>query len=183
MNVIAIDCEMAQPSNKIIQIGACAADLDTGTVLDTFMVFVNPEEKLSEYIKDLTRITQEQVDKGVSLYDAYLMLKEFHEKHKCFMNPIEWNGGDSQLIKVQLEKENHKVFEFQRWCFGRRFLDAKTLYQSYRMANGRPPAGGLARAMTKFNIAFKGAKHDAKDDAVNTFRVYFELIKLFRKVQ
>lgn len=181
MKLLALDLEMNQPSGKIIQIGACVGDLEAGTILATFSVFVNPYEQLAERITDLTGITQKQVDHGVSLLDAYLLLKQFHAQHGCFMNPVEWNGGDSILLKKQLKDEYPDFENFYDWCFGRRYLDAKTLYQSYRVINGKPAAGGLARAMTKFGLAFKGAKHDARDDAVNTFRIFHKLVQYFKE--
>lgn len=174
---------MNQPSGKIIQIGACVGDSDTGTIFETFSVFVNPEELLDQRIIDLTGITQNEVNAGVSLMDAYLMLKNFQEVHECSMNPVEWNGGDSQLLLKQLRDGYHLFEHFHDWCFGRRFLDAKTLYQAYRMANAKPVAGGLARAMTKFGLKFEGRRHDARDDAKNTFRIYCKLIEYFKEEQ
>jgi inhibitor of KinA sporulation pathway (predicted exonuclease) len=101
----ALDLEMNQPSGKIIQIGACVGNIVTGEILETLSLFVNPEELLSPFIVGLTGIKQQDVDTGLSLEEAYSKLKEFHIKHKSFMNPITWGGGDSQEILRQLREK------------------------------------------------------------------------------
>lgn len=164
----ALDLEMAQPSGKIIQIGACVGNITTGEILEKLSVIVNPKEQLSEFIIGLTGITQDQVDNGVTLLEAYLTLKEMHQKYGSFINPITWGGGDSQEIFRQLKSEN---IEFE-WCLGRRWIDSKTMFVSWRFVNGKPIQGGLAKSLTKVGLKFQGRKHNATDDAVNTFHMY-----------
>ena len=117
----ALDLEMNQPSGTIIQVGACVGNIQTGEILETLSVFVNPKEKLSDFIIDLTGITQEDVNNGVTLEEAYLKLKEMHLRHKSFTNAITWGGGDSKELLDQLGMDQ----EDERWCFGRRWIDAK----------------------------------------------------------
>jgi len=69
----------------------------------------------------------------------------------------------------------------ERWLFGRRWLDAKTLFVAWRMAQGRELQGGLGRSMTKLGLAFEGRQHNAIDDAENTFRIYRALLFEFGK--
>jgi inhibitor of KinA sporulation pathway (predicted exonuclease) len=69
----------------------------------------------------------------------------------------------------------------ERWLFGRRWLDAKTLFVAWRMAQGRELHGGLGRSMTKLGLAFEGRQHNAIDDAENTFRIYRALLFEFGK--
>jgi inhibitor of KinA sporulation pathway (predicted exonuclease) len=174
----SLDLEMAQPSKKIIQIGACVGDVSTGQILEKFSVFINPHEQLSKEIKDLTHITQEDVDSGLTLEEGYRQLRQMHEKYGSFINPITWGGGDSQELLQQLEAENP---QFNGWCFGRRWIDTKTLFFSLRIANGQSTQGGLAKSMTKIGLQFMGRKHNAMDDAVNTFFVFRKLLSLIKK--
>lgn len=185
----ALDLELNQPSNKIIQIGAVVGNILTGEVIDKFNIIVNPHEQLgycndiTKSITDLTGITQEQVDAGVELEEAYLQLKAFHEKHKAFINPVTWGGGDSNEIREQLQS-NLVLSEGQQmpsWCFGRRWIDAKTLYIGLRLSNQKPPTGGLARALINMGLKFEGRQHDALDDAYNTFRIFYALLNKFQK--
>lgn len=172
-----IDLEMAQPSRKIIQIGACVGDIETGEILDRLSVFVNPNETLSAFIINLTKIKQEDVDSGVSLLEAYNRLKEMHLKHGSFTNSVCWGGGDAQDLRNQLILENPS---FNDWCFGRRWIDVKTIYIACRLANDKPITGGLSKAMSKFKLQFQGQAHNAMWDSVNTFYIYTTLLKQFK---
>lgn len=66
------------------------------------------------------------------------------------------------------------------WVFGRRSFDVKPLYQLYALSNGLKMQGGLARSMVRLGLNFQGTKHDAGDDAFNTFRATHELVKRMR---
>lgn len=173
----SLDLEMNQPSKKIIQIGACIGDISSGKIIDKLSVFINPNEKISAYITDLTKITQEDVDNGVTLEEGYEILKSFHEKYCSFVNCITWGGGDSQELLEQLKLENTN---FSGWCFGRRWIDVKTLFISWRFANKQPIQGGLARSMTKVGLNFIGQKHNATDDSVNAFRMYCKMLEILK---
>ena len=176
MILTALDLEMNQPSGKIIQIGAVMGDLHTGKILDRVNCLINSGEQLNPFITDLTGITDKMIyEEGIDIVDAYELLNSSHKKHNAFMNPITWGGGDSIELKEQLPKEID-------WCFGRRWIDCKTLYISIRLANGQKLQGGLAKAMTKFGLNFEGRKHNALDDAYNTFRFYRRLVQLMPKM-
>ena len=178
-NYLAVDLEMNQPSGKIIQIGAVAGSSKEGEEVSYFSVIINPREELATYIVDLTGITQVEVDGGVSFLEGYKKLVEFAKVNDVFINPVTWGGGDICVIREELEKSDPEIFLDIPWEFGRRWIDTKTLYCAYRIANGKPPSGGLAKAMTKFGMAFKGRKHDAKDDAYNTLRMFRKLISYY----
>jgi inhibitor of KinA sporulation pathway (predicted exonuclease) len=173
----AIDLEMAQPSNKIIQIGAVVGRLSTGEILDKLSIFVNPNEQLSEYISKLTHITQADVDGGIQLPEAFARLEEFHKKHESFINPITWGQGDVKALLEQMVEYN---VEFNKSLFGRRIIDVKNTYVDRRLANKEFPTGGLKKAMNRFGLKFKGIAHSADDDAENTFILYTNMIQLLK---
>ena len=175
----SLDLELNQPSKKIIQIGACIGNISTGQILEKFSVFVNPGEKISPFITDLTKITQEDANNGLTLEEAYRKLQKMHDNYGSFVNPITWGGGDSQELLEQLKQENP---HFEGWCFGRRWIDTKTLFVSWRFANRQPIQGGLARSMTKVGLNFQGQKHNALDDAVNTFRMYCVMLNKLKNL-
>src|ERR1041384_4707322 len=103
--VTALDLEMNQPSQRIIQVGAVVGNIKTGEILEKLSVIVNPMEELNPEIIELCDIQQEQVDNGVTLEEAYRQLRNMHLKHKSFINPITWGGGDSLELKEQLKSE------------------------------------------------------------------------------
>lgn len=177
----SLDLEMAQPSKKIIQIGACAGNIVTGEILEKLSIFVNPNEQLNQFITDLTGIKQSDVDSGTTLQNAYEILKRFHLRHNSFINPIVWGGGDNLELFEQLKLENTNLtFESLEWCFGRRWIDVKTLFISWRLANGQPIQGGLAKSMLKVELRFQGRKHNATDDSINTFHMYCKMLNLMK---
>lgn len=176
MKLTVLDLEMNQPSGKICQIGAVIGDSTTGEIEQRLRIYVNPGEPIAPYITDLCGITQEQIDSnGISLQDAYIQLRDWHLKHSEFMNPITWGGADSEELRQQLNNPEDS------WCFGRRWIDAKTLVVSQMIAKeNKVYSGGLASAMKRFGLKFQGRKHDAQDDAENTFKIYHHMLYLMR---
>lgn len=174
----AIDLEFNQPSNKIIQIGACIFNISTSEIISKLSIHVNPNEALSDFITQLTGINQEHVDSGKSLIDAYSDLVAFHKHHKSFCNPVTWGQGDLEAIRAQVMQG--QLGNPGGWPFGRRIIDTKTLFVSWRLSQGIPIQGGLARSMLKVGLKFEGAKHDALDDAINTARMYVAMLTKFK---
>lgn len=181
MNFTTIDLELDQPSKKIIQLGAVVGNIQTGEILEKVSYIISYPDKLSPFIVELTSITDEMIaTEGISLYDAYKNLEALHKKHNCFTNCITWGGGDSAELREELLLD--PKFEPNNWCFGRRWIDVKTLYVSMAIANNMSKQGGLAKVMTKFGMSFEGRKHWATDDSLNTFRLYRRLLTFMPKI-
>lgn len=171
---------MNQPSGRIIQIGACVGDTLTGEILETLSVLVDPGEELTDFIVNLTGIYPAHIsEKGGTLMAAYEKLKELHIKHACFMNPITWGGGDSYELKQQLVRD-YPDWDQKLWTFGRRWIDVKTLWHTQQIAIEGKLQAGLAKALAKSGMQFKGRRHNAKDDAINTFYMFQYMLRRFR---
>lgn len=183
MHIMSIDCEFAQPSGKTIQIGAAVFQTHDGKLIDSFDIFVNPYEFLTPFITELTGITDVDVQGGVDIKEAFKRLKEFHEKHRCFMNPIVWGSGvrnDSLALWEEAnpcDDQGNRVPNFM----GFRVIDAKTIYQTLRIAQGKSIKGGLFTACGNMGITFEGRAHNAYWDAFNTFKVWHKLANLLNK--
>lgn len=174
MNLMALDLELNQPSRKIIEIGVCFFNLESGQVLEKHHWFINPNEPIDPYITNLTTITNEDVMKeGISISQAYEELVAKYKKHNCFGNMLTWGCGDSEALKQAVIEEAGKV----DWAFGYRYFDVKTLYQAYCMRQGHKIQAGLAKAMIRCGMNFKGTKHRAIDDAYNTYKIFLHLVK------
>ena len=173
--VISIDLELNQPSGKIIQLGYVIGAIRYPRVIKSASIIVNPYEQLGRLsnkdmsITDLTGITQEDVDKGVSLQEAYALMCKDIEKYNPSRTPVQWGTGDSRALRTQLGL-SHDEFIFR----GREF-DVKTLFQTYQLFNNGSVAAGLASAMTTMGLEFVGTEHNAEDDAHNTFMMFREL--------
>lgn len=173
LNILSLDLEMNQPSESIIQVGCIIGNLKTGNILEEYSAYIRVDEIIDPKIIKLTGITQNDVNWGIKLDEAYMDLKDLHKKYDCFRNCLTWGGGDCQELRKQLD------FNKEHFLFGRRWIDAKTLFISYQFALGNPQQAGLAKALVKLGLQFQGKKHTAKDDALNTFIIYRELLKKF----
>jgi inhibitor of KinA sporulation pathway (predicted exonuclease) len=176
MKLTCLDLEFNQPSGKICQVGAVIGDTLNGEITHRLRIYVDPGEPIAQFITELCGITQDDINKkGVSLQEAYAQLKEFHLRHSTFINPVTWGGGDSQAVRDQLPPMSE-----EEWCFGRRWIDAKTVYATKQISEGRVLSGGLSTSMKQYGMKFVGRKHDAQDDAENTFRIYYEMLVRMR---
>lgn len=166
---------MNQPSNKIIQVGWTIADPVSGRSYEIKGSYIRLDEPLDPRISNLCGISQETLDKGDSLGDAYVDILFDYIKYDVSKTVITWGKGDLALLKNQLGSP-------ENWPFGQHYIDAKNLYQSWKLKIGASTIkGGLARAMTKFpGLKFEGRKHSAVDDSYNTFRLYSRLLKEFK---
>jgi inhibitor of KinA sporulation pathway (predicted exonuclease) len=175
-NYLAFDLELDQPGCEIIQIGAVIFNLETEQILDRKIWYIQLSHPLNPFITNLTGITDEILkENGISLLQAYQELSEMHKKYECFVNPVTWGGGDHSCLRKALN-----IGDNDRWAFGRREIDAKTVFQSWRRSQRQPVQGGLAKSLTKLGLAFQGRKHDAGCDAEQTARIYMALLKKFR---
>ncbi len=173
---VSLDLEMNQPSGRIIQVGAVLGRLDDGARLSRFSAYVNPGEPLAEDISTLCGITPATLEMAGTLEEAFELLKRwmhpFAEQRQ--LNPLTWGGGDADLLREQLNLQD------ARWPFGRRWVDVKTVFAAWQHANGQEANGGLGTSMKRVGLVFEGRKHDAADDAWNTFRMYHRLLRLMR---
>lgn len=179
MNLFSLDLELNQPSGKIIQIGACVFSHKDGKIIDKFMVYVNPKEKIDPSITELTGITQTMVElEGYDVKDAYLLLEKFVRKKRAFMTPIVWGSGSWDDSSCLYKQAGVKEPNFM----GHRVIDVKTLYQSLRLRSWKKVKGGLSSAMKELGLNFEGRNHNALDDAINTARLWLYLTEPLKSV-
>ena len=177
--LLALDLEMNQPSGRIIQVGAVLGDVTSGEIVARFSEHVLIDEVISPEIVALTGITQEAVDAAAPLDAVHARLLAWMRPFEArrVMNPLTWGGGDVETLRRQLG------VDLEGWPFGRRWIDAKTIYVAYRMSVGEVSHGGLRRALKAMKMSFEGRGHDAGDDALNTFRIYCALLYVLRRGQ
>jgi inhibitor of KinA sporulation pathway (predicted exonuclease) len=168
-----LDLELNQPSGKIIQVGACVADLASGQIRAEMRVFVNPGERLSPAVERLTGIAQAQVNKGECVADAYERLKGFHSAHGCEASPLTWGEDDSGVLRRELEAGRGAV---DGWPFWFRSTDVRAIYVGYAISRGLAIDGGLSEAMKRLGLSFLGRRHDALADAKNTFLIAHRML-------
>ena len=182
MNVMSLDLELNQPSNSIIQIGIVIGSTESGAILEQKYWNIFIDEEINPYITTLTGITQDMVNNGIFISDAYKEMTELYNKHNCSLNMVTWGGGDHRALQQQLKKfcDINDISDI-KWEYGHREFDVKTLFLSFALAQGMKTRSGLAKSMTRVGLNFEGTKHWAVDDAHNTFRLLIFLLKKLPK--
>lgn len=177
--IVGLDLEMSQPSQRIIEIGVAVGSIVQRKILASKSFFVNPHEPLSDFIKNLTHITQENVDAAPNLGDAYNSMVEFLLPFNPHRMVIQWGQGDERTLKEQL---SHCGQHFE-WMFGRTAMNVKNIVQAHQIALGRHAQGGLAKSLLKYGLRFEGTKHRADSDAVNTLRLFFKMLDILKTIE
>lgn len=175
MYVMSLDCEFNQPSRKIIEVGAAIYNPRNAALIERFHSYVNPGEPIDPYITDLTGITNENVSGAPTIQEVYRELGKFHKKHRCFINPLVWGSGVRNDSLALWEESGFTEDNFM----GFRVLDVKTIYQSMRIFDGKEIKSGLSNSMKRVGLEFEGTPHRALPDAMNTFMLWYHLMRIF----
>jgi len=165
---------------KIIQVGIAVGSCHdyVNQSLVTYKWFLDPKEPIFEFITQLTGITNQDIsDYSVPHAQVAKEIGEIITARNCFLNPISWGGGDSIELKAEFKDQG---ISFPH--FGRRWVDVKTWYSLHMLAIGKKPSGGLSSALGSFKLQFVGTPHRADDDALNTLRLFFEILQRQNKI-
>lgn len=181
MNVMSLDAEYNQPSRKTIQIGVAIFKASTGQLVEKFETYVDPGEPINPEITELTGIKDGDVSGAPNIKEAYEMIGVLHKKHKCFKNPLVWGSGtDNDSNHIYEESfPTEKLREDNLNFMGRRAIDVKDIFQSIQILHNKSFSGGLQKVCERLKIGFEGEQHRALPDAINTFRVWYHLVKAF----
>ena len=179
---VALDLEYNQPSGTIIQVGVAigsASQNQQQYIVRQWNLQV--DEPISEFITQLTGITNEDCSAGVSLAQCAQELGDLLREQEVFVNPVTWGGGDSADL---LRAFSQAKIEFHH--FGRRWIDIKTWTTLLSMARTRTSTvqhGGLSKAMARYKLQFVGKAHRADIDAFNTLRLFFAILERQRTLE
>lgn len=177
--ILVFDLEANQPSGKIIEIGWVVGSLISGEILSRGSCFVNPNEDISEYITELTGITNEDVSLGVSLVEAFLEMNKDIVKYKLDKNLYQWGGYDLLELKKQLASSSDlEALKLNRYTA----TDVHSIYRLASVFAGRSHRGGLSKAVKKVGLQFVGKAHRGLVDAENTFNLLIRVLEELRSV-
>lgn len=177
-NFLSLDLEMNQPSGKIIEVGVAIGNVDHEIIMVKNW-FVDPEEPIDEYITQLTSIDDDTIrESSVPMETVAAELSELILRYNCFVNPVQWGGGDSQKLLSEF-----RIREIEFPYFGRREIDVKTICVYLSMVEGRKPSGGLKSYLHRHGLQFRGTPHRAAVDAENTLSLWFSLMKRQRVME
>ena len=151
--------------SEIIEIGAVKIENDK--ITDTFNIFVKPTINpiLSDFCKELTSITQKDVDNGMSRKEALLSFIDFCKDSNYILS---WGGYD----KNQLRKECERISLKTDWLSNHRNLK---LYFSDLL--GKSKQFGMERALSIAGLPLDGTHHRGIDDAKNIAKIFLKYEK------
>ncbi len=158
--------------HETIEIGAVLLD-DKLQIKAEFQSFVRPlyNRKLSEYCKDLTTITQEQVDNAPSFEDALRLFKGWlhvHTKEPIFNTTlVSWGNFDRSQLEEDCDRNNCRYLIFHQHY---------NLKEGFSKFKNKPKKKfGLAKAARLCGVHFEGTHHRALDDTKVATKI-FQLI-------
>lgn len=180
-NYFSLDLELNSKRDgttpRIIQVGVSIGSPVRPDDIKTFSWYLNPEEPITEFITQLTGITDEIIEtQSVSHKIVAQELGDLIKVNNCFVNPVVWGGGGEGNDATELKDEfNQRNIDFP--FFGRRVIDVKTFYVFNQIVNGKSPSGGLRKSMISYGLDFIGESHRADVDAMNTLRFFFYFLE------
>jgi hypothetical protein len=194
MRFVSIDLELNQPSNNIIQIGACTFNTDSKTPYvpeKTLSVFIDPNEPVNwnhhlntrETLGSLlgdTFKTEWEIHK-VSTEEGLVLFWDFIKNSQSGRKVIQWGNGDIQQILNQSKIANVRPSIIVK------DLNIKRVYELlYKPILEKNKGGGLFKACENMGVPFEGRAHDALVDAINTGKLtvkMFEILSNYQKIK
>ncbi len=156
--------------NEIIEIGVCVLDVASGERVGRESMLVKPEHStVSDFCTQLTTLTQEQVDRGISFEAA---CKKLQSEYSSKSRPWASYGA---YDRNQFEKQ------CQAWQvvypFGRTHINVKNLLA---LIYHLPREVGMAQALDMLNLPLRGTHHRGDDDAWNIAAILAKLLSASR---
>ena len=147
-------------TQETIEIGAID---NNGKEFNSFIKpIINP--KLTEYCKELTTITQKDVDNAKTFN---LVILDFI-KYIDGATILSWGAYDRKQLIQDL-----KLYNMYEYCdlISSNFINLKDYYKSVTGFKAK----GTRKVMSKLGLTFDGTQHRAIDDARNLQKIYFYL--------
>jgi len=157
-------------SGEIIEIGICLLDINTLARSMKDAILVRPERsQVSPFCTQLTTLTQEQVDSGISFEAACQQLRKVYQA-----GDRTWASfGDFDRRQFERQCQQTGV----RYPFGRTHLNVKNLLA---LALNEPYELGMDQALKRVGLPLEGTHHRGVDDAWNIAQLLAMLLGRMR---
>lgn len=151
--------------NETIEIGA--VKVVNHEIVDEFQIFIKPvrSQRLTTFCKELTHITQEQVDDGYTFRSA---MTDFRK----------WAGNDAEFLswgfydRKQLERDSRYHRINADWLQNHR-----SIKHEHQAIKGLDRGVGVVKALRMEGLSFEGTHHRGIDDAKNIARIFLKVFK------
>ena len=152
--------------SEIIEIGICPLDVAAGDRLEKQSILVKPEKStVSAFCTNLTSLTQEDVEEGISFKQACAILKKDYLSKKRT-----WASyGDYDRRQFERQCLAHNI----SYPLGPTHINVKNLFA---IVNRLSFEVGMSQALKILNLPLEGIHHRGEDDAWNIARILWEIL-------
>lgn len=152
---------------EIISIGVVKFSLKTRKV-DKFYSIIKPKIQtiLSERCKEITGLTQEDINNGIDFRESMKLLEKWIGDGKVIF--ISWGKEDIKALKNNSRlygNENQIVYKARK-----NYIDFQKEFSYYH--ENMNQVISLKNSIELLGMKFKGEQHNALNDAYNLYRVY-----------
>jgi 3'-5' exoribonuclease 1 len=146
---------------ETIEIGAVMVSTDSLTIVDEFQTFIKPLRHpiLTEFCRQLTSITQSQVDTAPTFPDAIELWQPWLAR---FDKTIFGSWGDYDRKQFQQDSKHHRID--LPYPVSSNHVNLKEIFSTTQGLNKRH---GMAQALNMAQIELTGTHHRGIDDARN----------------
>lgn len=172
--IIVIDIEATcwegaitpRQESEIIEIGVCTVDIASRRRLEKESILVKPEHStVSNFCTQLTTLTQEQVEQGITFSEACSILKKKYRVQERI-----WASyGDYDRLQFERQCQSRNI----SYPFGSRHINVKSLLAIIHPLESEV---GMSQALTLLNLPLEGTHHRGGDDAWNIAAILSELL-------
>ncbi len=159
------DASVPREEMEVIEFGGVLLDRDTMQVIERIEFFIKPilHPVLTPFCKELTHITQQQVDDGQTYLAALTLMRAYQERFGKDFCWCSWGAFDKNIflqdaalhgLSPLLDPHNH--FNLKVWFSN--LLDKKKGF-------------GLNKAVEYLKLEFIGQHHRALSDAENVAQI------------
>ena len=153
--------------SEIIEIGLCLLNVASWQPQDKRSILVRPHHSsVSPFCTQLTSLTQEQVEQGISFAQACTILKTEYGSHERV-----WASyGEADRLRFERQCQSRQV----AYPFAPRHLNIKTLFALWY---GLPKEVGMSTALQIAGLPLEGTHHRGDDDAWNIAALFAGMMK------
>jgi inhibitor of KinA sporulation pathway (predicted exonuclease) len=152
--------------SEIIEIGLTVVDLDRRVRLAKHRILVRPRRSsVSAFCTELTSLTQQEVDQGVTFAEACRFLARDHESNK--LPWASWGDYDRKQFTRQCQQTGVE------YPFSGDHTNAKLRFTQAHNLRKRP---GMAQALDHAGLPLEGRHHRGDDDSWNIAALILHLV-------
>ena len=165
-------CWSDKPDHEIIEWPTVVVDLQTLEVVDEFRVFVRPKRQpvLSAFCIELTGITQDQVDAGLTLKAAWKAHARFMARYadSVFVTCGDWDLGTMLPADCRNNGLRAPAGPYSRW------INIKSVFARYHPDVKK---AGMMLMLSTLGVDHVGRHHSGLDDCRNIANICVNLIQ------